>query len=50
MREAKALEPSVGVMYHVGAVGWGAWRDQVASAFHAAPELCEKSGAQKTGV
>lgn len=50
MREAKALEQSVGVTYHVGAAAWGVWRDLVLSALHAAPELGEESGALWTGV
>lgn len=50
MREAKASEPSVGVVYCVGAAGWGVWRDLVLSALHAALELGEESGALQTGV
>lgn len=50
MREAKASEPSVGVVYCVGAAGWGVWRDLVLSALRAAPELGEESGALRTGM
>lgn len=44
MREEKASEPSVGVVYSVRAAGWSIGRDQALSA------LREESGALQTGV